>query len=188
MTPRKITILSMRINCIDFCSGCAGLIDMKKSTVPARSFAMSEYKNDYTKMTKVALNLCFEAHKNQRDKSGMPYVFHPFHLAEQMKDEKTTIVALLHDVVEDTDVTLDDIRNMGFDDEVVAAIELMTHDLNVPYMEYVSRIKKNPISKAVKLADLHHNSDITRLDEVTARDEERLKKYAEAIRLLEEDD
>lgn len=142
----------------------------------------------YTKMTKAALNLCFEAHKNQRDESGMPYVFHPFHLAEQMKDEKTTIVALLHDVVEDTDVTLDDIRNMGFDDEVVAAIELMTHDPNVPYMEYVSQIKKNPISKAVKLADLYHNSDITRLDEVTARDEERLKKYAEAIRLLEEDD
>ena len=67
----------------------------------------------YTKMTKAALNLCFEAHKNQRDKSGMPYVFHPFHLAEQMKDEKTTIVALLHDVVEDSDVTLDDVRNMG---------------------------------------------------------------------------
>lgn len=99
----------------------------------------------YTKMTKAALNLCFEAHKNQRDKSGMPYVFHPFHLAEQMKDEKTTIVALLHDVVEDTDVTLDDMRNMGFDNEVVAAIELMTHGPNVPYMEYVSRIKKNPI-------------------------------------------
>ena len=107
----------------------------------------------YTKMTKVALNLCFEAHRNQRDKNGMPYVFHPFHMAEQMKDEKTTIVALLHDVVEDTDITLDDIRNMGFDNEVVAAIGLMTHAPDVPYMEYVAEIKKNPISKAVKLAD-----------------------------------
>ena len=102
-------------------------------------------------MTKVALNLCFEAHRNQRDKNGMPYVFHPFHMAEQMKDEKTTIVALLHDVVEDTDITLDDIRNMGFDNEVVAAIGLMTHAPDVPYMEYVAEIKKNPISKAVKL-------------------------------------
>lgn len=141
----------------------------------------------YTKMTKVALNLCFEAHRNQRDKNGMPYVFHPFHMAEQMKDEKTTIVALLHDVVEDTDITLDDIRNMGFDNEVVAAIGLMTHVPDVPYMEYVAEIKKNPISKAVKLADLRHNSDTTRLDNITDRDEKRLKKYAEAIQLLEDD-
>lgn len=91
----------------------------------------------YTKMTKAALNLCFEAHKNQRDKSGMPYVFHPFHLAEQMKDEKTTIVALLHDVVGDTDVTLYDIRNMGFDDKVVAAIGLM-HDAELTgFLEWI---------------------------------------------------
>lgn len=141
----------------------------------------------YTKMTKKALNLCFEAHKDQRDKSGLPYVFHPFHLAEQMKDEKTTIVALLHDVVEDTNVTVDDIRNMGFDEEVVAAIGLMTHDPKVPYMEYVAEIKKNPIAKAVKLADLCHNSDMSRLDTVTAYDEKRAEKYAAAIRLLEED-
>ena len=67
----------------------------------------------YTKMTKMALRLCFDKHKEQEDKSGMPYVFHPFHLAEQMKDEDTTIVALLHDVVEDTDVTPDDLRRMG---------------------------------------------------------------------------
>ena len=69
----------------------------------------------YTTGTKKALKLCFEAHKEQVDKSGAPYVFHPFHLAEQMKDERTTIVALLHDVVEDTDYTFDNLRNMGFD-------------------------------------------------------------------------
>ena len=68
----------------------------------------------YTEKTKKALKLCFEAHKDQTDKSGLPYVFHPFHLAEQMPDEDTTIVALLHDVVEDTDYTLDDLRRMGF--------------------------------------------------------------------------
>lgn len=91
----------------------------------------------YTKMTQATLNLYFEAHKNQRDKSGMPYVFHPFHLAEQMKDEKITIVALLHDVVGDTDVTLYDIRNMGFDDEVVAAIGLM-HDAELTeFLEWI---------------------------------------------------
>jgi len=139
----------------------------------------------YTKMTKVALKLCFESHKDQIDKSGMPYVFHPFHLAEQMTDEETTVVALLHDVIEDTDHTLDDLRTLGFTEPIVSAIALMTHADDVPYMEYVAAIKSNPIARAVKLADLRHNSDMTRLDTVTPRDIERAKKYAEAIRLLE---
>ena len=72
----------------------------------------------YTPQTKMALKLCFEAHKDQLDKSGMPYVFHPFHLAEQMDSEKTTVVALLHDVVEDTDYTLEDLTEMGFDSDL----------------------------------------------------------------------
>ena len=139
----------------------------------------------YTKMTKLALKLCFEAHKEQIDKSGMPYVFHPFHLAEQMRDEDTTVVALLHDVIEDTDYTLDDLRELGFEDRVISAIALMTHDDAVPYMEYVAEIKKNPIARAVKLADLRHNSDMTRLDTVSPWDEKRAEKYAVAIRLLE---
>jgi (p)ppGpp synthase/HD superfamily hydrolase len=139
----------------------------------------------YTKMTKTALKLCFEAHKNQLDKSGMPYVFHPFHLAEQMTDENTTAVALLHDVIEDTDYTLDDLRKLGFTEDVVSAVGLMTHAEDVPYMEYVAEIKKNPIAKAVKLADLRHNSDTSRLDIVTERDIAREAKYAEAIKLLE---
>ena len=139
----------------------------------------------YTKMTKAALKLCFEAHKDQTDKSGMPYVFHPFHLAEQMKDEDTTVVALLHDVIEDTDYTVDDLYDMGFSERVISAIELMTHDDEVPYMEYVAEIKKNPIAREVKLADLRHNSDVTRLDVITPWDEKRAKKYAEAIKLLE---
>ena len=80
----------------------------------------------YTQQTKKALKLCFEAHKDQMDKSGMPYVFHPFHLAEQMTDEITTIVALLHDVVEDTDFTLDDLQAMGFPTEAIYALRLLT--------------------------------------------------------------
>ena len=140
----------------------------------------------YTEMTKKALKLCFEAHKEQIDKSGMPYVFHPFHLAEQMQDEESTIVALLHDVIEDTDYTLDDLRKMGFDDSVLAAINLMTHEDDVPYMDYVEQIKTNPIAKTVKLADLRHNSDMTRLEVVTPRDQERAEKYLAAIKLLEQ--
>ena len=140
----------------------------------------------YTPATKRALKLCFEAHKDQIDKSGMPYVFHPFHLAEQMKDENTTIVALLHDVIEDTDYTFDDLKTFGFDDVIIDALKLMTHDESVPYMEYVMAIKTNPIARAVKLADLQHNSDLSRLDVIDEKALKRKDKYMEAIKLLEE--
>ena len=140
----------------------------------------------YTEMTKRALSLCFEAHKDQKDKSGLPYVFHPFHLAEQMEDEETTVVALLHDVVEDTEYTIEDLQKAGFTQNVISAIALMTHDPQMPYMEYVRAIKSNPIARAVKLADLRHNSDMTRLDIITQRDEERAQKYLDAIVILEE--
>lgn len=138
----------------------------------------------YTTMTKKALKICFEAHKEQKDKTGLPYVFHPFHLAEQMKDETTTIVALLHDVAEDTDITLDDLRNEGFGNEVIDALSLLTHDPAVPYMDYVEMIKQNPVAKAVKLADLMHNSDLTRFDTITDFDLKRNEKYIEAIKRL----
>ena len=134
----------------------------------------------------MALKLCFAAHKDQQDKSGMPYVFHPFHLAEQMQTEETTIVALLHDVVEDTDYTLEDLAAMGFDPVVIEALTLLTHDENVPYMDYVRTIKDNPVAKAVKLADLQHNSDLSRLDTVDEKALARREKYLKALALLKE--
>ena len=140
----------------------------------------------YTSETKKALKLCFEAHKNQVDKSGMPYVFHPFHLAEQMQDETTTVVALLHDVVEDTDYTLQDLTDMGFSKEVTDALALLTHDKDVPYMDYVAAVKDNAVAKAVKLADLQHNADLSRLDEVNEKALQRQKKYRNAIAFLQE--
>lgn len=139
----------------------------------------------YTPATKLALKLCFEAHKNQTDKSGMPYVFHPFHLAEQMVTEDTTVVALLHDVVEDSDYTIEDLTAMGFSKTVTDAIRLMTHDDAVDYMDYVRAIKENPVAKAVKIADLKHNSDTTRLDVVDEKAKKRVEKYAKAMALLE---
>lgn len=140
----------------------------------------------YTEKTKIALKLCFDAHKDQVDKSGMPYVFHPFHLAEQMEDEETTVVALLHDLVEDTQYTFDDLRAMGFSDNVIEAIATMTHDEAVPYMEYIKAVKKNRIASAVKQADLLHNSDLSRLDAVDDKALKRAEKYKEALRLLQE--
>ena len=138
----------------------------------------------YTDLTKKALKISFEAHKDQVDKSGIPYVYHPFHIAEQMKDEDTTIVALLHDVVEDADITLEQLRSIGFSDAVIEAIALMTHDKSVPYMDYVRNIAKNDIARAVKLEDLRHNSDLSRLDKVTKKDVARAEKYKEAIDIL----
>ena len=140
----------------------------------------------YTELTKKAMKLCFTAHKDQTDENGLPYVFHPFHLAEQMRDELTTVAALLHDVVEDTAYTFQDLREMGFPAAVLEALALLTHDNGTPYLDYVARLKSNPIARAVKLADLRHNSDLTRLDHVDARALSRVEKYQKAIELLEE--
>ena len=139
----------------------------------------------YTPMTKKALCLCFEAHKEQKDKSGLPYVFHPFHLAEQMVTEETTVVALLHDVVEDTGYSLADLEDMGFSKSVLDALALLTHDPSVDYMDYVRAIKANPIARTVKLADLRHNSELTRLDTVDEKALARVEKYQKARILLE---
>ena len=139
----------------------------------------------YTDKTKRAIKLCFEAHAGQVDKSGIPYVHHPLHLAEQMNDEVSTIAALLHDVVEDTQYTFDDLERMDFGDEVMTALRLLTHDPSVPYLDYVREIAKDPVATKVKLADLAHNSDLSRLDhEPTNKDLERVKKYQKAREIL----
>lgn len=140
----------------------------------------------YTPLTKKALLLSFNAHKDQFDKSGMPYVYHPFHVAEQMKDELTVCVALLHDVVEDSDVSPEDLRSYGFHDEVVGAVALMTHSDDVPYFDYIKKIKRDPVASAVKLADLEHNMDLSRIDLPKEKDLERIEKYKRAVEILKE--
>ena len=113
----------------------------------------------YTPLTKKALCLCFKAHRDQLDKSGIPYVFHPFHVAESMPDEITTTVALLHDVVEDTDFTFEDLLDRGVDESIVEALRLLTHSKDMPYDDYVQRIAQsgNEIAIHVKYNDLCHN-------------------------------
>lgn len=139
----------------------------------------------YTPDTKKALQLCFHAHRDQTDKSGMPYVFHPFHLAEQMTTEDTIVTALLHDVVEDSHFTFADLEQLEFRPAVLEALRLLTHDDSVPYLDYILQLKHNPIARAVKLADLRHNSDLSRLDMVDDAACHRVNKYAAAIALLE---
>ena len=140
----------------------------------------------YTELTKKALKLCFSAHKDQVDKTGVPYVFHPFHLAEQMDDEISTVCALLHDVVEDTDLSFCDLEDMGFPKSVIEVLTLLTHEPSVPYMDYVKKIAQNPTATKVKIADLKHNSDLTRLDEVDEWAKKRNEKYHQALKLLTE--
>ena len=140
----------------------------------------------YTKLTNEAMKIAYRAHHGQVDKSGIPYIFHPLHLAEQMTDEYTTCVALLHDVVEDSNVTLEELSKI-FPAEVVEAVALMTHRKDADYLEYVAAIRENPIARAVKLADIAHNSDTTRL-EATADNlaaQKRLhEKYSKALQIL----
>ncbi len=130
------------------------------------------------------MKLCYQAHMGQTDKVGLPYVFHPFHLAEQMTDEVTTTVALPHDVIEDTPYTIEDLQAMGFAPEVLEAVALLTHDPSVPYEEYLVPIKANPIARCVKLADLAHNSDPARGRKIAAGLTARWEKYRKAIAFL----
>ncbi|MDY4954426.1 MAG: GTP pyrophosphokinase [Candidatus Onthomonas sp.] len=140
----------------------------------------------YTELTKKAMKIAYDAHQGQLDKGGIPYVFHPWHLAEQMDDEISTIAALLHDVVEDTDWTLEQLAAEGFPEEAMEVLALLTHPEGQPYMEYIAGLQHNPIAVKIKLADLRHNSDFTRLSAVTADQRERLeRKYAPAFALLE---
>lgn len=140
----------------------------------------------YTNMTKKALKICFKAHINQVDKTGVPYVFHPFHLAEQMDDEESVCLALLHDVVEDTSMTFEDLINEGFSEKIISALRLLTHLNSTPYMEYIQKIKENPLAKKVKLADLRHNSDLSRLDLLVDKIPSKLELYKIAIQYLED--
>ena len=140
----------------------------------------------YTDMTKKAMKIAYDLHQGQTDKGGVPYIFHSYHLAEQMKTEESVIAALLHDTLEDTPATLDRLREQGFSESVLEAVSLLTHDKNVPYMDYIRTLCKNPIAYHVKLADLKHNSDTSRLGTVlTDQDKSRLKKYQEAILYME---
>ena len=139
----------------------------------------------YTELTIKAMNLAYSAHHGQFDKGGVPYIFHPIHLAEEMDDEISTCVALLHDTVEDTAVTLEDLEK-DFPAEVVNAVRLLTHDEDVEYFDYVRAIKRDPIAAKVKLADLNHNGDPTRISN-QGNAEKRRTKYAAARKILLEE-
>ncbi len=139
----------------------------------------------YTPQTKLAMEIAYRAHHGQRDKGGMPYVFHPYHLAEQMETELEVTAALLHDVVEDTDVTLEALRQAGITEEVLTVLDRLTHRKGEAYMDYIRRLLPDPTARKIKLADLNHNSDMSRL---RPEDQEKVQyfqeKYRPALELL----
>lgn len=140
----------------------------------------------YTSLTIKAMNIAYTAHHGQKDKCGAPFIFHPFHLAEQMESESTVCAALLHDVIEDTDMTIDQLEDL-FPGEVINAVRLLTHDKDTDYEEYIRKISSDPIARAVKLADLSHNSDVQRaelIDEPEGRKTDRMKIYEKAKAIL----
>lgn len=136
-----------------------------------------------TKLTRKAMIIAYEAHKNQVDKSGVPYIYHPIHVAEQMDTENECIIALLHDVVEDTNVTFKQLEEV-FSKEIIDILKLLTREENIEYDEYIKRKKNNSIACKVKIADLTHNLDKTRLDFVTEVDVKRNEKYKKALQIL----
>ena len=140
----------------------------------------------YTDLTKKAMKLCFEKHKEQKDKTGLPYVFHPFYLATQMDDEYSTVCALLHDVVEDSDVTFDDLEKYGYPIEIIDALKLLTHNSDDDYFDYVRKVCTNKLALKVKIADLKHNSDLSRLDVIDEWALKRQEKYKKALKLIKE--
>lgn len=124
-----------------------------------------------------ALEIAVTAHRDQRQRDGTPYALHPIKLALSLQGDEARMVALLHDVVEDTDWTFERLRGEGFSETVIEALRLLTHTDGSAYGDYIERIAGNPLATAVKMADLTDNMDLRRIPEPADRDFERVRKY-----------
>ncbi len=139
---------------------------------------------NYSELLNKAISIAKLAHKGQLDKGNKPYIEHPKYIASKMVLDEEKIVAFLHDVVEDTNVTLKDLSSEGFDELIIEALTLLTHQKEVLYFEYINHIKKNELARKVKIEDLKHNLDISRINNPTKKDIERIEKYKKALNIL----
>ena len=135
-------------------------------------------------MLELALSIATKAHRGQFDKVGIDYIEHPIFVASQVDSEEEKAVALLHDVIEDSSVTAEELLNAGLPETVVTAVQILSKKKGQDYPTYLKTVKSNPLARVVKLADLKHNSDLSRLSSVTDKDLERLEKYKKAIDYL----
>ena len=131
-----------------------------------------------------AISIAAQAHKGQKDKAGDPYLLHPLRMMLRMNSEGAMMAAVLHDVVEDTGWTLEQLREEGFPDEVLEAVDCLTHRSGESYQEFVERVQTNPIARQVKIADLEDNMNIRRISQLGTKDLERLEKYHKAWCML----
>jgi len=131
------------------------------------------------------IRLAVEAHYGQRDRAGEPYILHPLRVMFRLQTETEKIVGVLHDVIEDTKYTADDLRRIGYSEEILQALNCVTRRAGETYEEFVSRTKANPLATRVKLADLEDNMDVRRMVAVTEKDMERLARYRKAWSVLQ---
>ena len=135
-------------------------------------------------MFDLALSIAKKAHKGQYDKAGINYIEHPLFVASQVDTQEEKAVALLHDVLEDSLYTAEELTLAGLPDTVVTAVQVLTKKKGQDYQQYLELVKSNPIARCVKLSDLKHNSDLSRLAAITEKDLERFEKYKKAIDYL----
>ena len=128
-------------------------------------------------MLEEAILIATRAHMGQVDKGNQPYILHPLRVMLRLQTEEERTVGVLHDVIEDTSVTIEDLRKQGISKEVLEALEHITKGKQEPYMEYISRVIQNPLALKVKKCDLEDNMNRSRLEKVTEKEEARLKKY-----------
>lgn len=136
------------------------------------------------KEIEIAIQIALDAHKGQTDKGGHPYILHPLRVMHNVSNIDEKIVAVLHDVVEDSNYTFADLAKKGISNKCIEALMLLTHEKGMPYMAYIDKIKSNKLATLVKLSDLKDNCDLSRLSDVGDKDKERVKKYRIAIAYL----
>lgn len=132
-----------------------------------------------------AIEIAVHAHAGQKQKDGSPYILHPLRVMGRVHTDDERMAAVLHDVVEDSAITLDDLRAAGFPENVLETVRLLTHEEGISYEDYVRRLKPNAMARRIKLADLEENSDIRRLSGIEEKDLERLRRYHRAWQILQ---
>jgi (p)ppGpp synthase/HD superfamily hydrolase len=131
-----------------------------------------------------AVSIAARAHRGQKDKAGAPYLLHPLRMMLRMETEAAMMAAVLHDVVEDTEWTFERLREAGFSEEVLEAVDCLTHREGESYEEFVERVRTNPIARRVKIADLEDNMNVRRMKQLGPKELERMEKYHRAWRVL----
>mgnify|MGYP005842897895 CR=1 FL=1 len=131
-----------------------------------------------------AIALAVRAHRGQVDKGGMPYILHPLGVMLRMRTEIEMLVAVLHDVIEDTEYTIDTLRREGYPEEVLVPLDHVTRREGESYEAFTRRAGEDPVARCVKIADLEDNMDVRRIAELTDKDLERMRRYQRAWRML----